>query len=240
MLAWEGFKARYYRTLFGPIWITASFAAFIAVKIFIFGELSGGDPNYFVGHVAIGYMVWTYIANSIVGGATAFISARNWILGVRAPYSLFIYETVLGALFNLVFVGLASFVVTMIYKPFGYIDSLWALAGLAVLIFSLFWVQLLTAVITVFSRDFAQLVQTVMRISFFLTPIIWIPAALGSRAIVAEFNPFTHYVALVRQPLLDQTLPITSYLVVGTITFLAMIFSLSALSSSRNLIAARV
>lgn len=240
LLAWEDFRGRYHRTLLGPIWLTLSFLAFIWVKFFVFERLSGGDPDYFVGHLTLGFMVWTFLANAVNGGASAFVGSRNWILGVKAPYSIFVMQSAVSGLINLFFVALAAMALTALYLPIDPATLPVALGGLALVVFSLFWVQLLLAVLSVFVRDMVQLVSTAMRIAFFLTPIIFLPTALGKRASVVEYNPFTHYIAVVRAPILDGQATLTNYAVVGIITLVTILLSLIALSWAEKRIAQRV
>lgn len=234
LLAWEEFRARYHRTFFGPVWVTASFLAFISVKIFIFGALSGADGDYFVAHLTLGFMVWTYIANVVTGGAASFVNSRNWILGVRSPLSIFIMQDLAVAFINFFFVGLASVTIALIYQPFQLEQAATAVLGVVLLMFSLFWVQLFLAVAGVFVRDAIPLTATAMRIAFFLTPILWLPSALGARAAFVDYNPFTHYVAIVRAPLLDGAATPLNYAVVVGLTLLAIVVSLSALSLGRT------
>lgn len=241
MLAFEDFKATYRRTTIGPVWITASFLAFIGVKFFIFGKMNrASDAEYYICHLTLGFMMWTFTTNAIVGGVNGFVSAKNWIHGVKAPYSIFLFENMAGGLLNFGFVALASMMITMYFQPFGAPQFLLALAGLALVIFSYFWVSLLLAVIGVFFRDVIQLVVTIMRIAFFLTPILWLPGALGTRAAFVNWNPFTHYLALVRAPLIDGATPMLSVFVVAGIGLAAMAISIAAFSYTRKYIPAHI
>ena len=56
--------------------------------------------------------------------------------------------------------------------------------------------------------------DSIVRIAFFVTPIIWMPESLPGRAVLLEFNPFFHYVELVRAPLLGQAPEFVSWLAV--------------------------
>lgn len=237
LLAYEDFKATYHRTLIGPIWVIASFLAFIGVKVFIFGTLNtSSDNNYYICYLTLGFMMWTFLANAINGGINGFVSAKNWIHGISAPYSIFVLERLTGGLINLFFVAIASLAITMFFQPFTIVEFTLAILGFCLVLFSLFWVALLLAIIGVFFRDAIQLVGTIMRIAFFLTPILWLPEALGSRAVFVNWNPFTHYLALVRAPLIDGTIPELSLYVVAGITAITMVLSLSAFKFYRKYI----
>lgn len=69
------------------------------------------------------------------------------------------------------------------------------------------WVGLLLGTLCTRFRDIPQIVQSLMRVAFFVTPVIWIPAQLGTREHLALWNPFTYFVELIRAPLLGQVPP---------------------------------
>jgi ABC-type polysaccharide/polyol phosphate export permease len=62
------------------------------------------------------------------------------------------------------------------------------------------------------------LVPTVLTAMFLFTPVVWMPESLGDRAWLADLNPFTHYIALVREPLMGQMPPLLSIEVVVILT----------------------
>jgi ABC-type polysaccharide/polyol phosphate export permease len=57
--------------------------------------------------------------------------------------------------------------------------------------------------------DFGELVQTLLRLFFFITPIIWMPGQ-GKGAIIGAFiyaNPFYYLIEIVRGPLVYNQVP---------------------------------
>ena len=61
-----------------------------------------------------------------------------------------------------------------------------------------------------------------MRVAFLATPIIWMPGMGGGRSKVMgaflDFNPFYHFLELIRAPLLGNPIAPLSWIVVITIT----------------------
>jgi ABC-type polysaccharide/polyol phosphate export permease len=53
-------------------------------------------------------------------------------------------------------------------------------------------------------RDIPQIVHSVMRVAYFITPVMWMPDQLGERGNLALCNPFTFFVELIRAPLIGQ------------------------------------
>jgi ABC-2 type transport system permease protein/lipopolysaccharide transport system permease protein len=76
--------------------------------------------------------------------------------------------------------------------------------GLILVIANAIWVGLLFGTVCARFRDIPQIVESVMRLAFFVTPVIWMPDQLGGRAYLALFNPFSYFVELIRAPLLGE------------------------------------
>jgi lipopolysaccharide transport system permease protein len=53
---------------------------------------------------------------------------------------------------------------------------------------------------------------------FFITPVIWSPALLGSRRWIADANPLTSLIAVVREPLLGNAPTLANYAIVSAMT----------------------
>jgi lipopolysaccharide transport system permease protein len=97
------------------------------------------------------------------------------------------------------------------------------------------WVKLFLGVICTRFRDLTHLVNTVMRVMFFLTPIIWLPEQLGER--VMQFlwwNPFAHFIWIFRTPILDGDPAVESWIYVGVVTVVGWVLALTAFSLFRK------
>jgi lipopolysaccharide transport system permease protein len=53
-------------------------------------------------------------------------------------------------------------------------------------------------------RDIMPIVNSVMMIAFFLSPVIWKPEQLGPYAVWLPINPFYDMLEIIRAPLLDE------------------------------------
>lgn len=222
-LASDEFRSRYHRTLMGPIWITATFLVFISVKIFIFSEMARTDLNYYIAHLVLGFAIWNYFTSEINNGATAFLTSRNWILGIKVPYSLFIFQSTASSLINFFFSMIAALLLTQIYYGLTLYGLFHASIGLAFVMFSFFWVKFAIAILCVFFRDLVHLISTTMRVGFFLTPIIWVESTLGPKSKFLMYNPFYHYMNLLRSPMRDGEIVLFSWYVVGGLTVIAIL-----------------
>ena len=82
--------------------------------------------------------------------------------------------------------------------------ALLAVPGLLLVLLNGAAVTLLIGMVSARFRDIPQLINSIVQIVFFVTPIMWKPELLRTRSYIAEFNPFYHLVEIVRAPLLGQ------------------------------------
>ena len=72
-------------------------------------------------------------------------------------------------------------------------------------------------------RDVPALMVPMVFILFLLTPVMWNPTMLGPRQILAELNPLTHFLEIVRNPMLGTAPDLTSYSTVIVISVVGWI-----------------
>ncbi len=239
-LAWEDIKTTYRRSLLGAFWITASFGAFIIAKAVIFIPILGRvtSPEYYATYLALGFLVWQYMQNAISTSTSVFTSSESWIKNDPLPLSLYAYQNLAKTVYNFALTSVVSAGV-MIY--FAMPVNGWALLtipAVILLIVNALWVQLFLGVLCTRHRDFTHLVQTIMRVAFFLTPVIWIPAQLGDAAMrILWWNPFAHFVWIFRTPLLDGEPATESWIFVGIVTAVGWTLALGAFAIFRRRIA---
>ncbi len=236
--AWEELKDRYQRSMLGMLWIPVSFLMFVGVKVLVFSKLSQADIGAFSVHVVIGYWIWQTLNAFAIDSGHIFVRAGGYIKSSPLPYAVY----VLQALFRNTVPFLSNFVITLVVCGFATgsvaLQFLWVIPTYFVLALNAIWLFFLIGVIGARYRDIVHLIQTMMRVLFFITPIIWVPAQLGRTGeLIALFNPFAHYINLVREPVASGTVPVLSWLVVLSITLVGwLVASLIYSHNRRNIV----
>lgn len=233
-LAWADWKTRYRRSALGAAWVFVSFAAFVGVKVLVFGAMSAQDLGFFAIWLAAGFLIWTYISANIVEGCNVFVLSARWIKGADLPYIGYVLQSVARNTIQLVLSAAVLVIALIVYPPPSAAASLTILLAIPVLVLNALWVQLALGVLCARHRDFIHLAQTLVRLLFFLTPILWVPADFGRFGDYAVYNPFTHYLAIVRDPLVFGTVPGMSWLIVLAITVCGVAASLIAFHQFRR------
>lgn len=215
LLGWQDIRRRYRRSLLGPFWLTISMGVLVGALGMLYGALLKVDVADYVPFLAVGFIVWTFIQGVATEGCTAFINAESIIKQVGLPLSVHVYRVVWRNFLVLCHNAAIFAVVAVIFSVWPGWTGLLVLPGLILLCLNVTWAGLLLGIISARFRDVPPIVASVVRILFFVTPIIWMPELMPGRALVLDFNPFYHLVEVVRAPLLGRAPGLASWLVVS-------------------------
>ena len=215
-LGWQDIKQRYRRSTLGPLWITIATGVMAAALGLLYSILFQIPLAEFLPHVTVGLIMWGFISGCIKDGSEVFIANEGLIKQLPSALSVHVYRLVwrqfLFLCHNLViWAGLM-----VIYpRPLGW-DLLLAVPGLALLLVNGVWVSLLFGIIATRFRDLAPLLDSLVQLLFYMTPIVWTTSTLkaqggqvADRARIAEINPLFHYLDIVRAPMIGE--PIAAY-----------------------------
>lgn len=233
--ALENLRQQYGRTYFGLGWIAISFAILVGIKGVFFSIFSTRTLAEFTIYVALGFLVYQFIVGSLMSGITVFTNNAAWMKNGPAPYTTFIFEG--AAKHAILFLGnavVAAIAMAALGASFSGV-SLWAAPALAIYFITALWIQLLLGVVASRVRDIAQFVAAITRMLFFVTPIIWTyEEAAGIRRVIAIYNPLTHYIEILRGPLLNQTVSAESWTVVLSLTAIGSLSSILLFAAFRH------
>lgn len=222
-LAVEDLKDRYRRSYIGLAWIILSFLAFILIKALVFSGVFDQSDYDFFSHLVIGFALFTIINQIITGGAALFVTNRTWILSTNQPYTLYANTLIIRGFAELALLAFASLILIGWMGQIHPAHLFTIPVALALYYLTGLGVCLLLAPIGVRLRDVIYAVQTVMRMMFFATPIIWVPTPGTIRGLIAQWNPLTYYLDIVRVPLIEGRFPALSWLVCCIITALVVL-----------------
>lgn len=218
----EDIVDRYRRTSLGAAWIAVSFALFVGVKVSVFGSMIPTALADYGLFVAIGFGLWTFISAVVLDGCTTYTQARPWILGTSTPYPVYIYQVVFRNLIIFAVIGVVMLAFLAWKQDTWSPAMLWSLLALPVYLVTPLWLTAILAPLCARYPDAHQVVQTAIRLMFFVTPILWMPEINEHLARLASLNPLTHFIEIVREPLLYHRLPRESWQWVLAVTCIGL------------------
>jgi lipopolysaccharide transport system permease protein len=210
-LAWTlgllDIKLRYRGSLLGPFWLTLSTSVMIGTIGVVYSYLFHIDMTTYFPFLTLSIIMWSFISGVMTEGCNTFIQAEGVIRGTKLPFALYAARTVLR---NLIVLAHNVVVVAAVFLLFRIpVDrfALLAIPGFLVWLVDGFLVCLLFGIFCTRFRDVPQIIQSVLQIVFFVTPIMWQPSLVKDHPMVSliiAINPFEALLHIVRAPLLGE------------------------------------
>jgi ABC-2 type transport system permease protein/lipopolysaccharide transport system permease protein len=219
-LGWNDILARYRRSILGPFWLTASMGIMVIALGMLYAQLFATPIDDLMPHVCVGLLIWNFISSFITEGGTLFIGAESYIKQVRLPYFCYVYRSAWSKLIILAHNSVIYLGVLLYFHIWPGAVALLAIPALMIVLLNGALATLFIGMVSARFRDVPQLVNSIVQIVFFITPIFWKPELLKGRTFVADFNPFFHLLEVVRAPLLGSVPSVTSYYAVVFITLI--------------------
>jgi len=227
-------RKRYRRSLLGPFWITVSVGTFILGLSFIYAPLVGGDMKSFLPFIAFGFIAWQFISQLLMDGCNVFIANGPIIQQLRAPLSIYIYQTVWRHLIILAHNFLIYVVVAVAYGIWPSFQTLLVIPGILLVCINGMSFGMLFGTLCARFRDIPPIVTTITQMMFLLTPILWRPDQVPGREFVYELNPFFYLVQVIREPLEGVSPSLFIWSVTVGLTAVGFLVSLLFFSRFRN------
>ena len=240
-LGWQDIKQRYRRSTLGPLWITIATGVMAVALGFLYSILFQIPLAEFLPHVTVGLIMWGFISGCIKEGSEVFIANEGLIKQLPSALSVHVYRLVWRQFLFLLH-NLVIWVVLMIVfpRPLGW-ELILSVVGLGVLMINGVWVSMLFGILATRFRDIAPLLDSMVQLLFYMTPIVWTTQTLyeqggeiADRARIAELNPLYHYLEIVRAPMLGEPVAAYHWWIVLGCTAVGLLLAFVALRKFRS------
>ena len=227
LLGWQDIKQRYRRSKIGPFWLTISMAIMIGMIGLIFGQVMNNPMREYLPFLAIGIVFWTFISSSIMEGISSYIEAQGMIRQLDIPLLIYPMRVLWR---NVIVLGHNSIILLLVLLVMGNdftFSFLWVVPGFFLLLINIFWITVLMAIICTRFRDMPQIVNSLLQVLFYLTPVIWMPGALSGKTkmMILDPNPMYHLIEIVRAPLLGGVPTLLNWSVVLAMSLFGVLLS---------------
>jgi ABC-type polysaccharide/polyol phosphate export permease len=218
-------KVKYRGTILGYLWSMLNPLLFMLTISFVFSHMMKGIPNYSL-FVLAGILSWNLVSVGIIGGTHSISNSGHLLRKIKMPIWVFPLVPLASGGVNFV-LALVPFVIVLYATG----NSL----GLGILglplVFILFAGFLLGAALSfstlnVFFKDVGHVLEPVLQLIFYATPIIYDrhnPSIPEYAAKLLNLNPFTHYIEAMRSCLVYGKFPdLMEFLIMGACTSLSL------------------
>lgn len=220
-LGWSDIQLRYKGSVLGPLWITLSMSIFIVMFGFVYGNLLHQNLDGYIPFLTCGILIWTYISTILVDSCDVFLNAKTFVCQIKLPYLIHIYRIIWRNMIILLHNSIVYIVVALYFQVVPNLNTLLFIPGFLLLTMNLTFLSLFLGVFAARYRDIPPVINSIIQIAFFVSPITWMPNLLGSsHAFVVQWNPLNYFLDIVRSPLLGQAPEPHSWLYCLLITLL--------------------
>lgn len=242
LLAVNELKKKYKGAALGPMWalIKPTFTLFILWFAFEIGLKRNGGVHFINGKypqfifMLTGYVPWFYISECIIGGSRSIRNNKQFVTKLSFPVSNIMTFTSLSGLYIHFLLSMIMYIVLIClgYGPSLYNLQFFYYCGMMYLFFLvLSWA---TAPLSAFSKDFENLINSIITGLFWLSGIFWNTYDIKPLWVqrLMYFNPINYFVNGYRKSFLTNTLIFDRYYTTENVVFFAEFLFMIILGAS--------
>ena len=231
-LVLRDFRIKYSRSLIGWVWSLAQPITRLVILGFVFTRAIPLDIENYTAFLFVGLVSWQWFSSGVMASTASLVDNRSLLLRPGFPRGTIPIVAVLASVLDTV-AGLVVLIV-FVSVTVGVSWALLALPGLLVLQFLLIaGIGLLLCVANVYLRDVRLVVELMLQLGFYVTPVFYrrdiLPEDLQD---LFGLNPMAQMLEAWRAVLIDGELPGAS-LTLGLVVVCCTVFAVGALVFSR-------
>lgn len=200
------FTSKYIKNFFGLSWAIIDPLAFIIVLYFVFGMRFGNAETLgvpFIIYLITGYIAFDFISIALtqtcdsIKSYSFMITKLNFRLAILPIVKLFSGLLMHGIILVIVIIILLF---NSIYPSFYWIQTLYYIVSIFAMLLGIAWI---TSSISLFFPDIKNIINIIVRLLFFLSPIFWSVKGLPDNYVfILKFNPFYYIISGYRDSLI--------------------------------------
>ena len=208
ILVYRDLQIRYAGTWLGYLWTLLDPLAMSAIYWFVFSYIVGakslGEQPYIL-FLLTGILSWTWFNGAVTDSARSLVVESKMVRSIAIPRYLWVIKSIGAKGTEFLFALPILILITIIFQASISINLLFIPLAFAVQFLLLSGIGLILAPLTVLARDTTNVLRILLRMMFYLTPIIYglsdIPENLRT---IAYLNPMTGIISMYRAGFWDD------------------------------------
>lgn len=217
-LGWYDVVARYRRSWVGPFWMLGTTIIFVVSLGAVYSILFKVSIKDYMPFIALGTVLWSYISAVTSESLQTFVEAEVYMRQVRRSPIVYTCRVIWRNIIIFANQFVVALIVAIVFGKFSILYLPLVVFGVVLLSLQALWIGTVLGILGARFRDLGPIVQNVLQVAFFITPILWAPQSLGEKMWIATINPAYHLIQIVRAPALGEVPALSSYLMVGALT----------------------
>lgn len=218
LLALQDVRQRYRRSVLGPFWISLSAVVSIVALALVYTNIFNVAPRDYLAFLTTGFVCWFFLSGLVADSCSVFTQAESIVKQVDLPLGTHVMRMIWR---NLIVFGHNLVIVALVLLYLGINPGwhlLWLLPAFGLyLATSVSLGYLLGALCTRF-RDIPPIIASLLQVLFYVTPVIWPPRLLKGNEHLLDYNPFFHYLEVLRAPMLGETPSLQTWCITASLT----------------------
>ncbi|MFN7039239.1 MAG: ABC transporter permease [Alphaproteobacteria bacterium] len=201
-------KVKYKRNVLGFFWSLLNPILNISLISIVFSKIMEMSYKDFVLFLTPAIMAWNLFVNIINSCSNCLIYNERLIRNTNIDKFIFPLVSTTTTLvdFFLAFTSLLTLYFLLFFAKIHIAIFIIPFSILLLTIFA-FSIGTIISIVNIYFRDIGYIVNVLLQILFFLTPILYQKSRLGTFVNLAKINPMLHFIDLFRDPIYYGNLP---------------------------------
>ena len=230
ILVYRDLQIRYAGTWLGYLWTLLDPLAMSAIYWFVFSYIIGaksiGEQPYIL-FLLTGILSWTWFNGAVTDSARSLVVESKMVQSISIPRYLWIIKSIGAKGTEFIFALPILVVVAIIFNAQPSIQLLYIPFAVLIQFLLLSGIGLILAPLTVLARDTSNILRILLRMMFYLTPIIYGISDIPERfQVLSYFNPMTGIISMYRIGFWNDTNLITPVIFSTVISILIFIIGI--------------
>lgn len=224
-LANREISQRYKQSILGYFWVILNPLFQLLVLTFVFSTIfrvSSFNVPYII-FLMVGLLPWNFFAQSLSSSVNALVSNSSLITKIYFPREILVLSTIIAKIIDFFYSCLVLVVFFFFYKIQVGLSIFWIIPIFIIQLIFTFALGLLVSTFNLFYRDIQYLLNLIISLWFYLTPIIYPVEQFPEKyRFIFMVNPMSVIINAYRQVVLGRGQPNLQSL--GIAAFVSMIF----------------
>jgi ABC-type polysaccharide/polyol phosphate export permease len=219
-------RRRYSRSTLGQMWLTLSTALTATMLALVWTVLWRSPPAEILPHIVVGLVLWTFLTSIMTEASQLPTAVAQIKFNQRVAFSTFVYGLIYRNLIVLAHNALIVLGSMLLFPAFSWINVWLFFPALFLVSICGFFVATIIGYCCARFRDLPHVIASILQLGLYLTPVLWLPRMLPEGfGWILMVNPFTHFLEIMRQPLVGEPIVAAHWVFSFAITVLMGFFA---------------
>jgi len=210
--SWIDTSIRHRSHALGAFWMVSGTLFFVLLLGTLYSQVLRHTNNeLYYAHIATAYVLWAFIQQTLQQSARVFKDNGAMIENGYVQYADYVLRLISAQLISLGF-NLVVVIGVIVFAPVQVtVADLILLLTVPLFLLAVMGMGFFLSVVGARYSDVPELLRTMLRLFFFITPVIWVAGDAGGKGhIIGAFlyaNPFYYLIEIIRGPLVYDHVP---------------------------------